>query len=301
MELVDRPEPDPPRPRPRLRGPDRRRRRAGARAPRRSSRSTPNPRQPRQAVRPRGDRGPRRLDPHAGRSSSRSSSGRALEGGFELIAGERRWRAAREAGSRRCRRSCARRTTATRCCSGWSRTSRARICRRRGGARLRAAARRVRASLGDVAERVGKSKPTISNRCGCSSSGRRARDGRAGRAVRGPRARGARGSGPRRPPPPRAPDHRRGPVGPGGRAGRSLVGRADEGAHEDAPSTPRWPRAIKERPSVLTGFEARVGRAGVHDGDRHRGAARGARRKRSTGSPSRRRDAIRDGRGAPAR
>ena len=51
-------------------------------------------------------------------------------GGYELIAGERRWRAARAAAWQRSPPCCAKWPTAMRSCSLWSRTWLARICLR---------------------------------------------------------------------------------------------------------------------------------------------------------------------------
>ena len=236
MELVERSYPQPaPRSRPRLRGPDRRRRRAGARArPARADPREPAPAAP--ALRPRGDRRARRLDPHAGRVQPVVVRPRA-EGGYELIAGERRWRAAREAGrpdaagadprGRRPRHAAAR-------------PRRERRAREpladRGGARLRAPARRVRAlARRGLASASGRSKPAISNKLrllelpddvlamverGELSEGH----ARAVLAVPGPgRAAAARPQ-----------DRRAGHVGARRRARGALVGSAHEAAHEDA-------------------------------------------------------------------
>ena len=57
-----------------------------------------NPRQPRRRFDHEATAGLAESIRHAGRRSSRSSLRPRLEGGYELIAGERRWRAAREAG-----------------------------------------------------------------------------------------------------------------------------------------------------------------------------------------------------------
>ena len=138
-----------PRPRPRPRGARRRRRRrAGAARTFRSTRST-RTRASRAAAssrrQPPGS--PRRSGTRA--CSSRSSCGRARAGGYELIAGERRWRAAREAGldtlpaarprDRRPRDAAAR--------ARRERRPRGPLAGR-GGARLRRARRRVRALAG---------------------------------------------------------------------------------------------------------------------------------------------------------
>ena len=105
----------------------------------------PNPRQPQTPLRARGCRRPGELDPAARRAPADRRAA-SLRGGFELIAGERRWRAARAAGvatlpARRPRRRGSRLTS-----------PRARRERRprtalpgRGGARVRVARRRVRA------------------------------------------------------------------------------------------------------------------------------------------------------------
>ena len=94
--------------------------RAGA-PPRRDDSSQPAPTA--SALRARSGRRARQLDSARRACCSPSSSDRAAEGGFELIAGERRWRAARSAGIATLPASCATSATATRCCSGWSRTS----------------------------------------------------------------------------------------------------------------------------------------------------------------------------------
>ena len=87
------------------------------------------------------------------------------EGGYELIAGERRWRAAKEAGLPTVPAVVRRPTTATRCCSPSSRTSRASSCPPVEEARAYAVLLdEFGLSLGDVAERVGRSKSSVSNR-----------------------------------------------------------------------------------------------------------------------------------------
>ena len=124
----------------------------------------PNPRQPR-----------RRFEPEATAGwPSRSARKGILQpvvvrpraaGGYELIAGERRWRAAREAGWRRCPRSCARRTTGIALLLGLvenvAREQLSPVEEARAYALL---VDEFELSLGEIAERVGRSKPTVSNR-----------------------------------------------------------------------------------------------------------------------------------------
>ena len=128
----------PPRSRPRPRGPDRR-------APARPSCCTcpveavhPNPRQPRRRFEPEATAGLAASIRHQGVLQPVVVRPRA-EGGYELIAGERRWRAAREAGCATLPAVVREPTTATHCCSASSRTSRARTSRR---SRRRAPTRR---------------------------------------------------------------------------------------------------------------------------------------------------------------
>ena len=123
-----------------------------------------------EALRRRGDRGARRVGPRAGsHPAGRRPPGEA--GGYELIAGERRWRAAREAGlrdrpgarprGRRPRRAPAR--------PGRERRARGAVADR-GSARLRRARGRVRA-LARRGRRAGRPRRSRRSRtgCGCSS------------------------------------------------------------------------------------------------------------------------------------
>ena len=185
--------------------------------------------------------------------------------------------------SRRCPLSCARPTTATRCCSGSSRTSRARICRRsRRRARYAVLLDEFGLSLGEVAERVGKSKPTVSNRVRLLELPDDVLDdGRARRAVRGPRARGARRSRPRRPAPARPPDRR---------ARASRCG---------PPSARRDGRAHGRRSAATSAVDPAVAaprQGGVPAADRVRGEGR-----RAPGCTGRSRRRRRSSRSSPRR
>ena len=125
----------------------------------------PNPRQPRRRFDHEATAGARRVDPGAG---GHPAGRRPAARRGRLRADRRRAPLARCAGGgarRPSRRSCARPTTATRCCSASSRTSRASSCRRsRRRARTRCSIDEFGLSLGEVAERVGRSKPSVSNR-----------------------------------------------------------------------------------------------------------------------------------------
>ena len=172
---------------------------ARARAARRSTQIHPNPRQPRRASTTR--RPPASPTRSARRASSSRSRAAAAEGGYELIAGERRWRAAREAGLRdRARRSCARPTTATRCCSALvENVAREQLSPVEEARAYAVLLDEFELSLGEVAERVGRSKPSrLEPAAPARAARRRARDGRARRALRGPRPRRARRAGPGR-------------------------------------------------------------------------------------------------------
>ena len=125
----------------------------------------PNPKQPRRRFEPEATAGLAASLRHQGVLQPVVVRPRAY-GGYELIAGERRWRAAREAGldddpgrrpeRRRPRHAAARRS---------SRTSPARTSRRsRRRAPTPSLIDEFELSLGDVAERVGRSKPSVSNR-----------------------------------------------------------------------------------------------------------------------------------------
>ena len=216
--------PPAPRPRPRLR-----RSLGGGRESRAHARpgrpDPPNPRQPRKRS-SRGGPGPRgivrrRGSPPAGRRSP------ACRG--RLRADRRRAPLARgrEAGLRACPRSSARPRTATRSCSGSSRTSRARTSRR---SRRRAPTPSCSTSSGSRPPRwrsVSASKPAVSNRLRLLELPDDVLELVRGARTRGPRSRDPRGSRPRRSPAARA-AHRAGRVvragdragGPGGVARR---------------------------------------------------------------------------------
>ena len=158
------------------------------------------------------------------------------EGGFELIAGERRWRAAREAGvptlPALIRELDDRETLLVGLVENVARENLSPIEEARGYALLMD---EFELSLGDVGERVGRSKPAISNKLrllelpedvlsmierGELSEGH----GRAVLAVPGPGGAAAA----------RAQDRRPGHVGACRRAGGALGWSTDEAAHEDA-------------------------------------------------------------------
>ena len=156
--------PTAPRPRPRPRGPDRRRRAGG-----RSSRTcrSSDPREPAPAapaLRARGDGRPRRARSAAGRAPAGRRAA-AAEGGYELIAGERRWRAAREAGLATLpaviREADDRDTLLLALVENVAREQLSPVEEARAYASLMD---EFELSLGDVAERVGRSKPAVSNR-----------------------------------------------------------------------------------------------------------------------------------------
>ena len=173
MELVDRAYDRGLGPGPR--SPDRRRRAArpaaGAPAGRRDSRE-PAPAAP-AASSPRRPTG----------SRARSSSEGLLQpivvrprqaGGYELIAGERRWRAAREAGLATLpaliREADDRDSLLLALVENVAREQLSPVEEARAYASL---VDEFELTLGDVAERVGRSKPAVSTGCGCSSCPRR--------------------------------------------------------------------------------------------------------------------------------
>ena len=173
-----------------------------------------------------------------------------LEGGFELIAGERRWRAAREAGLATVpalvREADDRDSLLLALVENVAREDLSPVEEARGYAVL---IDEFGLSLGDVAERVGKSKPTVSNRIRLlelpedvlAMIARR-------RAERGARTRGARRAGSRRTAQARQADRARRAVGARRRAGRTLGWGEDEGAaRHDGRSRARPPR--EGRPS----------------------------------------------------
>ena len=130
---------------------------AGRRDPREPAPAAP-------ALRARGDGGPRELDPQQGVLQPVVVRPRN-EGGYELIAGERRWRAAREAGLATLpalvREADDRDTLLLALVENVAREQLSPVEEARAYASL---VDEFELSLGDVAERVGRSKPAVSNR-----------------------------------------------------------------------------------------------------------------------------------------
>ena len=124
----------------------------------------PNPRQPRRRFEPEAAAGLRARSGSRA-SSSRSSCADAPEGGFELIAGERRWRAARAAGVATLpalvRDVEDRDSLLLGLVENVAREQLSPVEEARAYASL---VDEFELSLGDVAERVGRSKPAVSNR-----------------------------------------------------------------------------------------------------------------------------------------
>ena len=159
-----------------------------------------------------------------------------LEGGYELIAGERRWRAAREAGVPTVpaviREADDRETLLIGLVENVARENLSPVEEARGYALL---IDEFELSLGEVAERVGRSKPAVSNKLRLLELS----DDVLAMVERGELSEGhARAvlavPDQAEPPPARATDRRAGDVGAGRRAGRALVGCANQAAHEDA-------------------------------------------------------------------
>ena len=145
-------------------------------------------------------------------------------GGYELVAGERRWRAAREANLQTLpalvRDAADRDALLLGLVENVAREELTPIEEARAFAVL---VDEFELSLGDIAERVGASKPAVSNRLRLLELlGRHPRDGRARRADRGPCARGARGAGQRGPPPAGAQDRAPGALGARPRSARRV-------------------------------------------------------------------------------
>ena len=159
------PDPAPPRPRPRPRGADRRRRRGRELAHLPGRRDPPEPAPAAPPLRARGDLRARRVDPAQGVLQPVVVRPRRA-GGYELIAGERRWRAAREAGVDDGARARARgrRPRLAPARPRRERRPRAAVARSRRRAPTRSLLDEFELSLGEVAERVGRSKPAVSNR-----------------------------------------------------------------------------------------------------------------------------------------
>ena len=200
---------------------------------------------------------PRRSGSRA--SSSRSSCVPAPKAGTsswpENAAGAQHARPA----SRRFPPSSARQTTATRCSSGLvENVARENLSRRRGGARLRDAVDEFELSLGEVAERVGRSKPGVSNRIRLLELRRRCSGCSPGESS--PRATPERCSRSRTTP--------RGPAREAGRADGMTV-RAAERAAQDGGAR-RRPRSAPVDPALAE--RARSG------GRRLTGPPRGSRR-----------------------
>ena len=173
-----------------------------------------------------------------------------LEGGYELIAGERRWRAAREAGLETVpavvREADDRDTLLLGLVENVAREDLSPVEEARAYALL---LDEFGLALAEVAERVGKSKPTVSNRVRLLElpDDVLAMVDRA-RAHRRPRARGARGPRPRR----ATPHSLAASCATGCRSARPNARRAAAGARTKlAPLDPRRPRAGAARQGQL--------------------------------------------------
>ena len=159
-----------------------------------------------------------------------------LEGGYELIAGERRWRASREAGlptvPALIREADDRDTLLLGLVENVARENLSPIEEARGYAVL---IDEFELSLGEVS-RAGRPLEAgdLEQAAAPRALRRRARDGRARRALRGSCAGGPRRSRPRRAAAVRAEDRGAGDVRARRRARCPLVGREDEAADEDA-------------------------------------------------------------------
>ena len=134
-------------------------------------------------------------------------------------------------------------------------------------------------SLGEVAERVGKSKPTVSNRVRLLElPERRARARRPRRADGGPCPRAARRSPTTSAPPARAADRARRDVGAVGRARGARPPAPRRASGGRARSIPALAQRVRDAFRTLTGFDAKVGRRRPAGRARRRRPARGARR-----------------------
>ena len=164
-----------------------------------------------------------------------------LEGGYELIAGERRWRAAREAGLETVpavvREADDRDTLLLGLVENVAREDLSPVEEARAYALL---IDEFGLSLAEVAERVGKSKPTVSNRLRLLELPDDVLGMVDRRADRGSRARGARDAGPRRPPLARSPHRARRAVGPRRGARGANAQAPARSPHARRWSTPSW-------------------------------------------------------------
>ena len=229
-----------------------------------------NPRQPRRRFEPEATTGLAELDQAAGAAPA-GRRAPAAGGGYELIAGERRWRAAREAGIETLpalvREADDRDTLLLALVENVAREQLSPVEEARAYAvargRVRALARRRRRA-GRPLEAVGlePAAPARAARGG-------ALDGRARRADRGPRPRGARASRPRRAQEAREADRPRRHVGPGAPRRRRRTAAPPAGRA----STPSVDPALAERArgaaERLTGLPARVsaGKLEIHFGE----------------------------------
>ena len=172
-------------------------------------------------------------------------------GGYEIVAGERRWRAAREAGRETVPavvRAVDDRDTLL--LGLVENVAREQLTAGRGVARVRRPHRRVRplarrrrrARRPLEAVRLEPDPPARVAR-------RRARDGRARPAERGPRARRSRRARPRRPPPPRARDRKRGLSVRAAEQRAKWAGAKQRPRTRSARSTRTSPRASRRRSS----------------------------------------------------
>ena len=275
-------------------------RRPGATSPSCRSAITPNPRQPRQVFDEEALAELVALDPRGRAAAAGRGPAARVDGRYELIMGERRWRAAQAAGLTAIPaivRDDRRRRHAARRAAGEPAPQPAQPAG--GGRRLRPAARRTSAApTTSWPRRIGRSRPQISNTLRLLQlppAG--AAPGRRRRAVRRARPRAARPRGRRGAGAAGAADRRRGAVGAVGRGDRRARRRASRrraGAHAAGRTRPSW----RTSPSRLSDrFETRVkvdlgpAQGPDHRGvrlDRRPGADRGAAGPRSTlGRPSR--------------
>ena len=212
----------------------------------------PNPRQPR-----------KRFDGEAGSGLAESIRVQGViqpllvrprdAGGYEIVAGERRWRAARDAGRQTVpavvRESDDRDSLLLGLVENVAREQLTAVEEARAYALL---IDEFTLSLGEVAERVGRSKPSVSNRIRLLELpddvlGMVER----GQLTRGPRARRPGRAGSRGPPPARARDRAEGPLGARGRAAGEVGRRASRSrACARRRSTPCSPPACARRSST---------------------------------------------------
>ena len=217
----------------------------------------PNPRQPRRRFEPEATSGLAASIRHQGVLQPVVVRPRP-DGGYELIAGERRWRAAREAGVPTIpavvRNADDRDTLLLGLVENVAREN---LSPGRRGARLRVADRRVRA----LARRGGRARGPLEAvglepRPPARAAGGRALDARPRRPHRGPRPGGAGAAGRRRAPAPGAEDHPGRAHGPRRREG-GPGRRRPPPPHRRARSTRRSPSAPASPPTASPGSRPR--------------------------------------------